>query len=88
MGETELAIEYYNRAIELDPGDGDTYYNRAEVWLHRSKWEDAHKDLKIARDKGVEIIVAFRNDFKSVEDFEKKNGVKLPQDIADMLTHG
>ena len=49
----------------------------------------AHEDLKIARDKGVDIIAAFRNDFQSVKDFEKKiNGVKLPQDIcADMLTN-
>ena len=35
---------------------------------------------------GVDIIAAFRNDYKSVEAYERANRVKLPEDIAAMLT--
>ena len=41
--------------------------------------------MKIARDKDVDIVTAFRNSFESVEDFEEKYGVKLPHDIASLL---
>ena len=35
---------------------------------------------------GVDIVAAFRNDYEDVPDFEEKNGLKLPEDIAAMLT--
>lgn len=35
---------------------------------------------------GVDIIGSFENDYKNVEDFEQRNGFKLPDDIAAMLT--
>ena len=86
-GRPELAIENYNIAIELDPDDGDTYYNRAEVWLSWSKWDKAREDLKIAKNKGTDIISAFQNDYKSPKDFEDRFDVKVPADIADILTN-
>ena len=79
-------MKYYNKAIKRDPDDGDTYYNHAEVWLSLGNWANARENLKTARDKGVDIIVAFRNDFESVKNFEEKYGRKLPHDIASMLT--
>ena len=86
-GETELAIEDYNKAIELDPDDGDTYYNRAEVWLSQSKWGKAREDLRIARNKGTDIIAAFQHDYKNPKDFEDRYDVTMPIDIAGMLTN-
>ncbi len=37
-------------------------------------------------DMGADIIAAFHNDYESVEDFEQKTGIQLPEDIAAMLT--
>ena len=38
-----------------------------------------------AKDMGVDIAASFHNDYKNVEDFETKNRVKLPEDIAVLL---
>ena len=35
---------------------------------------------------GADIIASFHNDYESVPDFEGKHEVKLPEDIAEMLT--
>ena len=39
-----------------------------------------------ARNKGLDIIASFRNDYENAEDFEQNNNMKLPEDIAEMLT--
>ena len=82
----ELAIEDYTEAIDLKPDFAEACYNRGEAWLHVQAWEDAKADLIVAKDKGINIITAFHNDYRSVEDFERRNRVKLPEDIAAMLT--
>jgi hypothetical protein len=35
---------------------------------------------------GVDISASFGNDYGSIANFEKENDVKLPEDIAAMLT--
>ena len=85
-GELDKAIEDYNLAIEREPDFGEAYISRAEAWLHLKEWEKAKADLTVAKDMGIDIIASFHNDYKSVEEFEKKNGVQLPEDIEAMLT--
>ena len=80
------AIKDYNPAIGLNPELAPAYYNRGVAWLRLREWERAKSDLTVARDMGINIITAFRNDYKSVENFERRNGVQLPEDIAAMLT--
>ena len=85
-GETSKAIEDYNKAIELDPDFTQAYTIRGSVWLHLEEWEKAKLDLTISKRLGVDIITEFHNTYKNVEDFEQTNDVKLPEDIAAMLT--
>ena len=85
-GDHDRAIEDYTRAIELKPDLSKIYYNRAEAWLHLREWEEAKADLMTARNMGVNIINEFRSEYANVPDFEQKYGVKLPADIAAMLT--
>ncbi len=85
-GDYERAIIDYNTAIQLKPDYAEAYYNRGEVWLQQREWEKAREDLNTAKDKGVDIIAGLHNDYKRVEDFEKRHGVNLPVDIAAMLT--
>ena len=80
------AIEDYTKAIELNPKLADAYYNRGEVWLRLEEWDKARVDLTIARDLGLDIIASFHNEHKNVEAYERANRVKLPEDIAAMLT--
>ena len=85
-GDFDNAIKDYNKAIQLNPDDAMVYSNRAEAWLHLKDWEKARSDITTAKDMGADIIASFHNDYASVEDFEQKMGIQLPEDIAEMLT--
>ena len=85
-GDYDRAIADYTKAIELKPKLAMVYSNRGEAWLHLAEWDKARADLTNARDLGVDIVASFRNDYKSVEAYERRNRVKLPEDIAVMLT--
>ena len=85
-GDYERAIKDYSKTIDLQPDLAEAYYNRGEAWLHLKEWEKAKSDLTAARGMGINLITAFDYLYESVEDFEESNGVKLPEDIAVMLT--
>ena len=84
-GEIENAINDYNTAIQHDPRDPIAYYNRGEARLHLREWEKAKADLIAAKDKGMDIVAAFRNDYKNVTAFEQKHQVKLPEDVVVLV---
>lgn len=54
--------------------------------LHLREWDRAKVDLTHAKQMGMDIVEMFHNDYKNVADFEKKTGIQLPTDIAEMLT--
>ncbi len=84
-GELEHAIEDFNKAIELDPELDSTYFNRGMYWLHLQNWQKGKSDLTDAKNKGMDIIKAFRDDYENVAAFKKKCGVTLPKCITAML---
>ena len=84
--EVNQAVDDYNMAIRLDPKLAPAYYNRGLVRLYLREWERAKSDLTTARDIGLDIIAAFHSTYESVEAYERRNRVKLPVDIAAMLT--
>ena len=86
--ELDRAIEDYTNAIALKPDYAEAYYNRAEAWLHLQEWEKAKADLITAKDKGVDIVAAFRNDYRNTAAFEQKHQVKLPKDIIALVRQG
>ncbi len=85
-GEINRAIEDYDSAIKIKPDDVRFYNNRSIALLDLQEWQKAKSDLTIARNMGVDIIALFRNAYANVADFEQKHNVKLPEDIAAMLT--
>ncbi len=87
-GEFDTAIQDYSKAIDLNPEYAEVYTNRGEVWLHLSEWGKAKADLSTGKDMGNDIVDAFHNDYESVEDFEAKHGVEVPEDIAALLRGG
>ena len=85
-GEVEFAIKNFDKAIQLKPDYANAHRNRSWIWLNLHEWEKARSDLTIAKNMGVNIITLFQNSYSSVADFEQKQGVKLPEDIAALLT--
>ena len=84
-GEIDAAIQDFNKAIDLNPEDANAYNNRGEAWLHLREWEKAKADLITAKNMGRDIAASFHNDYESIEAFEVKRGVKVPEDIAALL---
>ena len=80
------AIADFTKAIERKPDFAIAYYNRGIAWLCQREWKKAESDLTDAKVMGVNIIQGFHNDYASVPDFERRNRVKLPADLAAMLT--
>ena len=85
-GDYDRAIGDYTEAIALKPDLALAYFNRGVTRLRLREWEEAKSDLTVGRAMGVNVIAMFRKDFKNVMDFEQRNGVKLPADLAAMLT--
>ena len=80
------AIKDFNTVIQLDADDAAAYGSRGFVWLHLKEWDKARSDLTVAKNMGVDIVKAFHNTHKNIFTFERRNDVKLPEDIAAMLT--
>ena len=84
--ECSAAILDYTTVIELNPQYANAYCNRGLAWLHMDGWQNAGADLITARNNmGFDIAASFHKDYESVADFEKKNGVRVPADIAALL---
>ena len=85
-GELGLAIVDYTEAIKLDSNNTASHYNRGIAYLKRGLYDEAESDLCNAKDRGFDIADGFLKDQDlSVEEFEKKYDVQLPEDIRAML---
>ena len=85
-GDYDRTIKDYDKVIELEPNNAKAYNIRGVTWLHLRNWNNARLDLTIAGYMGVDIIAVFREIHNNVAEFEQKYAVKLPEDIAAMLT--
>lgn len=86
IGEINCAIEDYSKAIDLKPDFAESHAGRGVARLPLREWEQVGTDLTNAKNMGMDIITAFQFFYESVPDFEDKHKVKLPADIAAMLT--
>ena len=84
-GDSERALQDYSRALDLRPNK-NAFANRGNLLLQRGEWEKARNDLLRARNMGMDIVDAFRVAHGGVSAFEEEHNLKLPQDIADMVS--
>ena len=75
----------YTQVIILKPKIAESYYTRGEARLRIGKWEEAQQDLTAAALQGVDIADKFHNTHDSIAAFEEETGVKLPEDIVNLL---
>ena len=84
-GDSARALADYDRALSLRPNRA-AYVNRGVALLRLSEWDRARSDLLCARNMGADLVSIFRADQGGVDAFEKRHGLRLPQDIADMVS--
>ena len=57
--------------------------------LRLKEWDKCREDLKTARDKGVDIVAAFRIELQMHQGLRGEKWCKThPDNIGDMLTNG
>ena len=84
-GQIDKAIQDYNKAIDSNPEFANAYYYRGKARLLMNEWEKAKVDIIVAEDLGIDIVGSFHRDHESIEDFEAKHGVEVPEDLAALL---
>ena len=85
-GKYEQAINNFNKTIEQNPKLDNTYYFRGLARLALERWQEAKSDLITAKEMGRDIVSSFRREYNSVAAFEKKTDIRVPEEIAAMLT--
>ena len=85
-GDDDRALADFNKAIELKSDNPVPRYYRGIMYLRLEEWDKAREDFITARDTELNIIDVFHYDYESVNAFEIRYGVQLPEDIAAMLT--
>ena len=86
LGKIDLAIQDFTKVIDLSPESADAHYNRGFIWLRFEKWGDAKSDLATAVVLGTNIAAFFHESYGSIPAFELNYGVKIPDEIIDLLT--
>ena len=84
-GDTSRAVKDFHRSLSIRP-NREAFVNRGLALLRLSQWDKARSDLLSARNMGKDLVLAFRTEYADAAAFEKAHGVKLPQDIADMVS--
>lgn len=85
-GDTDSAINHINKAIELNPKYVDGLFNRAIYSLYVKDWSTARTDLASAKNLGADIVKIFEGDYEDISTFETKSRIKIPREIAEMLS--
>ena len=85
ISEFPNAIKDYDKVLEFEPRFGPAYAIRGIIRLHLKEWKNAKLDLDTAKKLKVDISNIFRQTYKNVADFEQRNDIQLPKDIAAML---
>ena len=86
-GKDKLAhvIQDLNKAVQLGVGPKFQCL-RAWTWLRLEEWEEAKSDFAAMQSMNWDPFPMFDANYGSVEDFEQRYNVQVPEDIAALLT--
>ena len=81
----EYVIQDLNITIQLQPNPKN-YCLRAWTWLRLEEWEKAKSDFAAMQSLNYDFIPIFYANYESVEDFEQRYDIQLPDDLKTILT--
>ena len=89
-GQKDEAIAAYSHAIKLNPKYAEAYYNRGIVYGLKGQFDRAIEDFTKAIALQPDYADAYNNSacvhlYKSIPNFEERNGVQRQEDIAAIL---
>ena len=87
-GEFHGAIKDFDTLIQLNADDAAAYGSRGFAMLHLEKWGEAEVDLITARNKGLDVMIAFSNAYGSIANLERLIDAKLPPAILLVVGGG
>ena len=85
-GDLNHALSDYNQAIKLNLKHVGARCNRVLCRLCLSDWAGVRSDLTVDVELRMEVAEIFQKVHESVDEFERKTGLQLPEDLAGMLT--
>ena len=81
----EKALREFDKAVELNPTGGHAYFNRALGYINLKKYTEARRNLSEATSRGLNVANIFLSNFGSVDDYESKFDVKVPDSIRTLI---
>ena len=84
QGNYHQAIQYYSQALHLDDDDYTRYY-RFEAWLLLEEWEEVRQVAISTEVSWDDISSTLHEYYESISEFEQKKGIRLPDDIVELL---
>ncbi len=85
MGDRDSAKRDFDKALNLNAMNHIAYLNRGVQYLIDYRWDEARSDFINARLLGSNVIRLFTRGYGTPASFERKLGVKLPEDIVKLL---
>jgi Flp pilus assembly protein TadD len=67
-GNLDLAETQWNAAVEVNPGLGEAHNNLAVIYMQRSKFDEAERELGLAEKAGFSVNPQFRTDLTRMRD--------------------
>ena len=68
MGQYDQAISNISKGIDIDPKNGEMYFNRAVTYFHNNEYDKAWDDVNKAQNLGWEIHSGFLQDLRNASD--------------------
>ena len=70
-----------HNATDLNPNYALAYINRGHAWFRLGEWDKVRSLLWEAGGRGLNFIGAFKCQYQSVAEFERRYGVCVSEDI-------
>ena len=84
-GDFARAMQDFDSSLGVRPNKS-AFANRCILSLQLGKWDQARSDLLSANNMGMNVVKTFREGYGEVAEFERQFNVKVPHDLARLVS--